>query len=102
VLRIHIEGEDVTRVVTLRLEGRLVQPWVDELFKTWLQLAERLRQGVGIQADLDAVSFVDESGRLLLGAMSRKGCQLRGKGPYIAALLEEILDTGPGRPMGRW
>lgn len=102
MLRIHIEGEDVARVVTLRLEGRLVQPWVDELFKTWLQLAERRRQGFRIRVDLDAVSFVDENGRFLLGAMGRKGCLLRGKGPYLEGLLEEIRGTEPGRPMGGW
>jgi ABC-type transporter Mla MlaB component len=96
MLRIHVEEQREPAVVTLRLEGKLVQPWVDELHRTWSGLAGRLPLDCSIRIDLNAVSFVDEYGRSILAALHRVGCQLHGSAPFIAAVIEECLvrETG--------
>ena len=44
---------------TLKLEGKLVEPWVAELLQT---ASDLLEQGLQIRLDLAAVSFVDTAG----------------------------------------
>jgi ABC-type transporter Mla MlaB component len=91
VLRIHVEG--TTETTTLRLEGKLIQSWSDELVDTWMKLRARVPGQSGIQIDLEAVSFIDERGRSTLHALWRAGCELHGSGPFISALIEEIKST---------
>lgn len=91
MLRIH--AEDTLDSTTLRLEGKLIHPWSDELVEAWMKLRARGVTTSGIQIDLDAVSFVDERGRLALMALWRSGCRLHGSGPFISALIEEIRAT---------
>ena len=51
----------------------------------------RTRQRVGsVQINLDAVSFVDAKGRSMLAALRRLGCELKGCGPFISAVIEEV------------
>lgn len=91
MLRIHVE--DTTETTTLRLEGKLIHPLIDELFDQWMKLRARLSGNASIRIDLDAVSFIDERGRSMLHAMWRAGCELHGSGPFISALIEEIKST---------
>lgn len=88
MLRIHIET--APDGMTLRLEGKLIQPWVDELVRVWAELAHRRTGAWILRIDLEAVSFVDAQGRSILGALRRLGCQLEGSGPYISAVIDEI------------
>lgn len=91
MLRIH--AEDTLESTTLRLEGKLIHPWSDELVEAWMKLRARGITTTDIQIDLDAVSFVDERGRSALMALWRSGCKLHGSGPFISALIEEIQAT---------
>ena len=93
MLRIHIEDE--SEGVRLRLEGKLVPPWVDELIKVWMELATRLPRQTPISVDLTAVSFVDVHGKALLASMHKGGCSLHGSGPYISAVVEDIRSSLP-------
>lgn len=87
MLRIHVEpGPDG---LTLRLEGKLVDSWVDELARVWMDLLPRLESGRSVRVDLGAVSFVDARGRAMLAALRRLGCELHGSGPFISAVIEE-------------
>lgn len=88
MLRIHIEAEH--EGVTLRLEGKLVDPWGAELVRVWMDLSTGPQAGRTVAINLDAVSFVDARGRAMLGALQRLGCELRGSGPFISAVVREI------------
>jgi hypothetical protein len=73
----------------LRLEGKLIGPWADELAKVWKSVWPRtgLKR---IRVDLRAVSFVDERGKDVLKAMQQDGAAFVAADPLISALLEEI------------
>lgn len=89
MLRIHVEKMRESGGVTLRLEGKLVQPWAEELSRTWSDLAAQRLFSQPVRIDLNAVSFVDECGRGILTALHRAGCQLQASTPFIAAVIEE-------------
>lgn len=91
MLRIHTERNPDG--VTLRLEGKLVQPWVDELARAWTNLAADRPAPHPLRIDLRGVSFVDSRGRTMLAFLRHQGCELAGSGPYITALIEEINGT---------
>jgi hypothetical protein len=91
LLRIHIE--ELPGITTIRLEGKLIHPWTDELSDTWMRLKARTGEYGTLRIDLDAVSFVDERGKITLGTLHRTGCELSGSGPFISALIDEV--TGP-------
>jgi hypothetical protein len=88
LLRIHIEPGP--RDVTLRLEGKLIEPWVAELVTAWMELAQGPHAGRPVQIDLEAVSFVDARGKSTLAALRRLGAGLKGSGPFIAAVIQEV------------
>ncbi|GLH69720.1 hypothetical protein GETHPA_12530 [Geothrix rubra] len=88
MLRIHVENE--TNAVRLRLEGKLIHPWVDELFRTWMDTSPRIPGHWGVLVDLSEVSFVDARGKAMLAAMRRAGCSLQGPTPFIEAVIEEV------------
>jgi anti-anti-sigma regulatory factor len=87
MLRITV-NEDLA-LVTLKLEGKLKGAWVKELERTWHTLY--VRPGVKpIQADLSAVSFVDDRGKGLLVLMRRRGVALSATGPLMNSLIEDV------------
>ena len=88
MLRIHVENE--LEAVRLRLEGKLIHPWVDELFTVWMDLSPRIPGHRGVHVDLSEVSFVDARGKAVLVAMRRAGCSLQGPTPFIEAVIEEV------------
>jgi ABC-type transporter Mla MlaB component len=88
MLRIHIEtGADGA---TLRLEGKLIDDWVDELVRVFMDRSCEYPNSGVVRINLDAVSFVDARGRSMLAALRRLGCELKGSGPFISALIEEV------------
>lgn len=96
MLRIHLE-EHAGEVI-LRLEGKLIDPWVEELVKVWMNLADRFPSEFAVvRVDLEAVSFVDEHGISMLRTLRRMGCQLQGSGPFISAIIEDSLVFDPPR-----
>jgi ABC-type transporter Mla MlaB component len=83
MLRItHTQGHD--SVLTLRLEGKLVGPWVTELARSRNELPcppNRLR------FDLSAVTFVDGPGVALLRDLLARGATLAACSGLVAELL---------------
>jgi anti-anti-sigma regulatory factor len=69
----------------LKLEGKLREPWVEELARA----ARRPRpEGPGpIRLDLSSVTFVDEAGVRLLRALLRQGVEIAATSAFVAALL---------------
>jgi anti-anti-sigma regulatory factor len=68
----------------LKLEGKLIQPWVDELSSLLNEgkLSSRSR------LDLSSLSFVDEAGARLLRHLLGQGFQIESCSPYVAELLQ--------------
>ncbi len=79
----------ITRTVadgttTLKVEGRLVGEWVDEL----LRACQVARRGPGpLRLDLADVSFADADGLATLAALLREHVELAGCSLFLSALL---------------
>ncbi len=87
MLKITIEKN--SRSTTLRVEGRLTGPWVDELERTWRSVTSDLTDG-RVSVDLTDVTFVGEEGKKLLEAMYGEGAKLKASGCVTRRLVEEI------------
>ena len=80
------EAKRAKRSVTLRLEGRVVGPWVGEL----RQICEPfVSDGRKLSLDLAEVSFADEIGLALLASLRERGVKLSSVTPFV----EEQLRT---------
>jgi len=66
--------------VTLKLEGRVVGPWVGEL----LQVCETLlTEGLALKLDLTDVTFADADGVALLSNFQTRGMTLKNCSPFV-------------------
>lgn len=71
--------------VTLKLEGKLLQPWLPDLRDAY----ERARAAApALGLDLADVTFVDAAGALALGEMLRDGALLGDCSSFVAELLQ--------------
>jgi anti-anti-sigma regulatory factor len=83
VLRItRITASDGAEI--LKLEGKLLEPWVAELLHA---SAQSLAQSVRICLDLGAVSFVDAAGARALRHLLSQGITIAACSGFIAELL---------------
>jgi anti-anti-sigma regulatory factor len=80
MLRITIDEKQ--ECVIVRLEGRLIRPWVEEVEQCWKNVFATLGSR-SVQVDLSAVTFVDTAGGALLTRMHKAGFRLAGGGPAI-------------------
>ncbi len=71
---------------TLKLEGKVQGPWVQELERSWQELRER-GKNKGVLIDMSSVSFVDSGGKDLLLQMEREGARLVN----LPAIIKYIL-----------
>jgi anti-anti-sigma regulatory factor len=70
--------------VLLKLEGKLLEPWVGEL----IQVCEQPAAGMNrIRLDLSAVTFVDEAGVRLLRELLDRGVAVAAASGFVAELL---------------
>jgi hypothetical protein len=76
-------------VTTLRVEGKLVGPWVGELQGSWRSVSSEPANG-RLCVDLTDVTFVDEEGKRLLEVMYAEGVKLKASGCVTRRLVEEI------------
>ena len=79
---IDAEGSDSNR--TLKLEGKILGPWVDELGRACE--VSGLPQHC-LRLDLAAVTFVDSIGLKLLDDLLRQGATIVGCSDFISVLL---------------
>jgi anti-anti-sigma regulatory factor len=84
VLRIsQVTGHDL--IPTLKVEGKLRGPWVDELARA----CDELKGFPGcVSLDLSAVTFVDTAGVELLRLLLRRGVTLAACSGLVAELLQ--------------
>lgn len=81
---------EMPRLATIRLQGKLVQPWVKDLVEAWRVQSRTLPVGSHICIDLSAIFFADESGRAALRFLHQAGCKLLGSEDFIT----EVLGVG--------
>lgn len=68
---------------SLKLEGKLIQPWVDEVGRLFIA-ADAISPA---RLDLSGLTFVDASGVELLQDLLRRGARFESCAPYVAELL---------------
>ena len=76
--------------VTLRLEGRVVGPWVGELRQACETL---LTEGRALKLDLADVTFADADGVAALTAFKTRGVTLKNCSPFVD---EQLRSTANG------
>ncbi|MGO8817696.1 MAG: hypothetical protein ACLQVG_23870 [Terriglobia bacterium] len=87
MLKITIEKN--SKSTTLRVEGRLIGPWVDELERAWRGVTSDPADG-RVAIDLTDVTFVGEEGKKLLEEMYGEGAKLKASGCATRRLVEDI------------
>jgi ABC-type transporter Mla MlaB component len=75
---------DFDRREVLKLEGKLMGPWVAELEQACRGQAEASDR---LALDLAAVSFVDTAGVVLLRDLVARGARLAGCSTFVAEVL---------------
>ena len=78
----HVSAPDAA--LTLKVEGKLLEPWVGELLQACTGGRSRPQP---IKLDLSALHFVDEAGARLLRDLIRQGIQVTKCSGYVAELL---------------
>jgi ABC-type transporter Mla MlaB component len=66
--------------VTLRLEGRVIGPWVGELRQVCEPLLGDSRT---VELDLAGVSYVDADGVAALASFKARGAELKNCSPFV-------------------
>jgi hypothetical protein len=75
--------------VTLRLEGKLIGPWVEEVEQCWRKVFDTVGPRT-VLVDLSAVDFADRAGRLLLARMESAGFRIEASGLMREYLVERV------------
>jgi ABC-type transporter Mla MlaB component len=83
MLKITSQANDGSLLV--RLEGKLVGPWVNE---ARVQLDRTVANRSAIRLDLAKLSFVDRAGTSLLHDLVSRGFAIESCSNYVAELLE--------------
>ena len=78
-------GTSASGLHTLRLEGRVVGPWVGELQRLCEQLVDERRSLI---LDVAEVIFADERGLALLASLRRRRVELMNLPPFLEAQLQ--------------
>jgi ABC-type transporter Mla MlaB component len=91
---LRITTTDTGEKVTLKLEGKLSGPWVEEFERCWHMSADIYKKR-GLVVDLSGVTFVDPAGKKLLCSISHEGAELMGSGLMPKSLIDEICTENP-------
>lgn len=86
MLRVTTTNQNQT--ITLKLEGKLAGPWVQEVTRVWVDTAQSPRSDYVV--DLRSVTFIDNPGKALLTTMSRQGAQLIAADCLTRNIVDEI------------
>ena len=86
MLKVTTTNQDQT--ITLKLEGKLAGPWVQEVTRVWVDTAQSPRSDYVV--DLRSVTFVDSPGQALLATMSRQGARLIAADCLTRNIVDEI------------
>jgi anti-anti-sigma regulatory factor len=70
----------------LKLEGKLLGPWIDELHEACRLAGDN---SVPVRLDLDGLSFVDAAGILAIRGLMRRGVVIATSSLFVRELLRE-------------
>ena len=87
LLMLKVTTQNAEQTVTLKLEGKLAGPWVQEVTRVWVDTARSPR---GYVVDLTSVTFVDTTGRALLATMSQRGATFIATDCLMRTIVDEI------------
>ena len=82
MLKITVSNQGSSRHI-IRLEGKLLQAWVDEVRRFCVEAEDGSLPGL----DLSGLSFVDRRGAEMLQQLLRQGVRIHACSPFVAALL---------------
>jgi anti-anti-sigma regulatory factor len=85
---LKVTTTDYNQTITLKLEGKLAGPYVQEVTRVWKETTQAPRGGYVI--DLRSVTFIDNPGRALLVSMSKHGAQLVATDCLTRNIVDEI------------
>ena len=85
---LRISTSECDDKVTLKLEGKLSGPWVEEFERCWNTSLDICKKSVAV--DLSGVTYVDSAGKKLLCSVAQKGGKLTGVGLMPKSLIDEI------------
>ena len=91
MLRITLQPPNPHRVSTLRLEGQLTGPWVDELASACRQALDGTTAS-SLVVDMTNVRFVDAEGVRLLRALAAGQTTLVNCSTFVSEQLKEAGD----------
>jgi outer membrane protein TolC len=91
MLRVTTNVEEAQSKVTLKLEGKLAGPWVEEFERCWSSTFEKWTQVV---VELAGVTFIDSKGKCLLTKIHSQGARLVGTGLMTKSIIEQISNCG--------
>jgi anti-anti-sigma regulatory factor len=99
VLRISVEPGD--KLLTLRFEGKIVGPWVEECSRVW-QKIQTAPVSQKVLLDLRGVTFVDDRGIELLREIHKKSdAEVVSDSPLTEYFCERIMrKNGAGETGG--
>jgi ABC-type transporter Mla MlaB component len=83
MLRVTHDANGDHAGITLKLEGKLIEPWVSEV----RQLLDDADQSVHHRLDLASVSYVDVAGAELLRELVDRGVEIVSSSLYVTELL---------------
>ena len=81
--------------VTLKLEGRVVGPWVGELRQVCEAL---LTEGRTLKLDLGEVTFADTDGIAALSGFKSRGVRFRNCSPFVQEQLKSPIEVQKTQP----
>ena len=90
MLRITLQNG--ARPTTIRLEGKLSGPWVDELARAWAGLTTG-GPDRAVTVDLSEVTFIDSAGKKLLSSLVDDGAQLRAAHLMTKYVVKQIMEN---------
>jgi ABC-type transporter Mla MlaB component len=82
------QAEEANQSVTLKLEGRVVGPWVGELHQVCDAV---LKEGHTIQLDLAEVTYADIDGVAVLSSFKSRGVRFRNCSPFVKQQLKSAI-----------
>ncbi|HJT19019.1 MAG TPA: hypothetical protein VJ746_01035 [Nitrospira sp.] len=85
---LKITAQKVESGTRLALEGRLAGPWVEELERCWREAGASAKGDVVV--DLSGVTFIEQTGKVLLKRMWQEGVKLLAAGCCTRSIVDEI------------
>jgi len=79
-------------LLTCRLEGRLVGPWVQEAEGCWQRTLAEQPKSV-LRFDLTGVTMIDSMGKAFLTAAHAQGAKLAASGCLMRTIVTEITSA---------